>query len=75
MYLREHGACRKSDIYSEITTSPQVPAKLTKLESMGLIRIAADPQSPKTVRIYLTATGESVASHLIAIERDISSRR
>lgn len=64
MYLAVNGACRKIDIYRNVSSNPRIPEKLDRLEAMGLINQAPD-KNLRSILINLTPKGQTVAQKII----------
>lgn len=65
MFLRENGPARKTDIYSAVGRSSNMPAKIRRMEDAGLVTV--DVVGISEV-VALTDLGGSVADVLLRIE-------
>ena len=65
MFLRENGPARKTDIYSAVGRSANMPSKIQRMEDAGLVTV--DEVGISEV-VALTDLGGSVADVLLRIE-------
>lgn len=67
LHIREHPGCLKTELYKAISHNPNMPKRLDKLESMGLLtQTQIRCNGPTT--LDLTDRGEKVADGLKAVD-------
>lgn len=72
LFLSINGECKKIDIYRKVSSNPRIPAKLDRLEAMGLIA-QRTTRGTRAVTIVLTAKGRQVADKLLELDRIIKT--
>jgi hypothetical protein len=72
MYLALNGACRKIDIYRNVSSNPRIPEKLDRLEALGLITQVSD-KNLRSIVINLTPKGKIVAQKIVDLDVAIKS--
>lgn len=67
LHIREHPGCLKTELYMATSNNPNIPRRLDKLESMGLLTQTRTRFNGPTT-LDLTIKGEKVADGLKAID-------
>lgn len=73
MYVYDSGGCLKSDLYGAVSRNSNIPKKLDRMASEGLITM--DSGRNTAIGISLTPKGTEVASMLRSIEDVLSAQK
>ena len=71
-YLSEHGSCRKTDIYRDVTRNSRIPNLLDMMEGCRIIHQEKVGARDAEVIITITDTGRAVVNNLDSIAHIIA---
>ena len=71
-YLSEHGSCRKTDIYSDVTRNSRIPDLLHMMEGCRIIHQEKVGARDAEVIITITDAGRAVVNNLDSIAHIIA---
>ena len=71
MFLRENGPARKTDIYRAVGRSANMPSKIDRMKSAGLVTVEVVGISEV---VGLTDLGGSVAGRLAEIDAEMAAQ-
>jgi DNA-binding HxlR family transcriptional regulator len=67
VFLQRNGQSKRIDLYNAVSTNPNMPKKIDRLESLGLVKQRRE-HCTHTTYVSLTPTGEEVVGLLRRME-------